>query len=160
EDPAEVAREGALLALAVSETEAVVTIDGVPRGAVRDPLAVAPGPHHLHIDRAGFFSVERDVEAVPRSTVRVEIALPPTAEPRAAYASKASTFRTLGIVGIVSGAIVAGAGVGFAIFNRGKVNQAASDLLDFKAISTDGSGGRCDSRTPGYNEQACGEELQ
>jgi hypothetical protein len=147
-DPSALTSEGGRLALDLSESDASVTIDGKPRGPYSGSIPLARGPHRLLIQRAGFDPFERVVDVPHGSTGNVSVHLVPTPEYRAAYESKAHAFRTWGWVGVISGAVVAGAGTGYLVYNAGKKHTAQSGF-DQIVTERDTQKGRCDlTHTP------------
>src|SRR5581483_7003227 len=112
------------LALAVSEPDPDVTVDGRPRGAYRGPLSLPPGAHTLTVARAGFLPAERTVSVAEGGEANVQVTLVPTPETRAAYKSQVALRRRLGWAGTLGGgALVLVAGVVVAI-NRGPLDDA------------------------------------
>jgi hypothetical protein len=123
-DRGQLSREGGWLTLTFSERDAVVFIDGEPRGAYAAPIELPRGRHRLRVERAEFFAFERDVsvERGARSAIRVELL--PTPEKRAAYRSHAVAQRTWAWIGVGAGAALAGAGSAFLLWNQGQKNDA------------------------------------
>jgi hypothetical protein len=112
------------LALAVSEPDPDVTVDGVPRGAYREPLALPPGTHRLRVARAGFLPAERLVTVPEGAEATAKVTLIPTPETRAAYKQRALLQRRWGWAGAIGGAaLAAGAGATVAL-NRGALDRA------------------------------------
>ncbi len=128
EDTSVIAAEGAVLALDLSETQAVVTVDGASRGPYAAPLKLARGPHRLLVERGDFLSVERDVTLDGGKTTTVKIVLEPTPTYRAHYASSESTQRAWGWVATVGGVALAGGGVGYLMWNKGQKSTAQDDF--------------------------------
>jgi hypothetical protein len=89
----------------------VVTVDGKLRGAYVTPIHLPAGPHHVRIERAGFFATERDVVVPPSGAVRVGVDLEPTPDTLATYTSSVRTKELWGWVGIVAGAAATAAGI-------------------------------------------------
>ena len=86
--------------------------------------------------------------------MRVE--LEPTAETRAAYVSRAKTFRTLGWIGVAGGAALAGGGVAFLVYNQGQKDDARDAVEAFNATAE--IGGPCHAESPGFQLDACKRE--
>lgn len=143
-DPAALASEGGRLALALSESDASVTLDGKPRGVYSASFRLARGPHRLLVERAGFDPVARVVDVPRGSTGTVSIHLIPTPEYRASYEKKANAFRIWGWVGVIGGTVVAGAGTGYLIYNAGKKRTAQSGF-DQIVSQRDSDTGPCDT---------------
>jgi hypothetical protein len=155
EDTSAIGSLGGRLALDVSETQAVVTVDGRSRGVYVSPLRLAPGPHHLLVERGDFEPFERDVVVPTGSTVNVHVQLEPTPEYRAHYASRVRSQKTWGLVGIVGGAVLAGAGAGLAIYDATQRSSGQSTINSLNAQSTKGSHEVCDPGlvgTPQYQQ--------
>jgi hypothetical protein len=153
EDAAAVGAERAQLALDITEPDAVVTVDGRARGAYLGALTLPPGPHRLRVERAGFFTVERDVEVAPRRLTTLRVELEPTAETRAAYSSSARTWRTLGWVGVGAGVALAAGGAAYLGYNAGAKSESDDDVAAFNQ-SVD-PGGACHSQTEGFEAAVC-----
>ena len=131
EDAAAVRAEGAQLALDITERDAVVTVDGRARGAYLGALTLPPGAHRLRVERAGFFTVERDVEVAPRRLTTLRVELEPTAETRASYTSSARTWRTLGWVGVGAGVALAAGGAAYLGYNSGAKSDSDDEVAAF-----------------------------
>jgi hypothetical protein len=158
-DQAWLRSEGASLRLAISEPDAVVFIDDVPRGAYARPITLPPGKHVLRVERAEFFAFERQIEVPAKAELNVPINLQPTPEKRASYRGAAITQRTLGITGVIAGAAIAAGGGGFLIINQGKKNDA-QEKFDNADLNT--PGGDCEPGTAGQaskSTDACVAEL-
>ena len=124
EDRAEVARIGGDLKLVITETESLVTLDGTPRGPYTNSLRLAPGTHHLLVERGGFRPSERDVDVGTGQTTVVPITLDPTPEMRELYVGRARSQRTWAWIGIGGGLALAGGGTAFLIYNAGPKSDA------------------------------------
>ncbi|HVY48959.1 MAG TPA: hypothetical protein VHB21_23880, partial [Minicystis sp.] len=132
DDPAEVRAAGGDLRLSVSESAPVVLVDGKPEPGLASALRLAPGPHRVRVERAGFFPVERDVDVPARGALDVRVVLEPTADTRAAYVSKNRTMKTLGFVGLLGGAALVGAGAAVALVGNGVKSTASDDLTSLR----------------------------
>jgi hypothetical protein len=127
EDAAAATRPGQL-ALAVSEPDPDVTVDGRPRGAYRSPLSLPPGLHQVRVERAGFLAAERTVAVPEGSSAVARVTLVPTPDTRAAYKERTGRQRRWGWIGTVGGAALAvGAGALVAL-NRGPLADARTNL--------------------------------
>jgi hypothetical protein len=158
EDRTEVARIGGDLRLAITETEALVTVDGTPRGPYSVALRLAPGTHHLLIERGGFRPLERDVDVASGQTTVIPIALDPTPEMRELYVGRARSQRTWSWIGIGGGLALAGGGTGFLVYNAGAKSDARADR-DAAVGRLDRREGVCDTSSIGGNAQACNEAI-
>lgn len=133
---------GGDLDLAISESGAVVFIDGESRGPYVSPLRLPPGEHVVRVERGEFFPVERKVEVPVRSRALVRIELEPTPEKRTRYRNAATAQRTWGYVTLGAGALIAAGGTGFLIWNAGDVSEKEDE---FEAEADRNSpGGECD----------------
>lgn len=152
--------QGGRLSLQIREPNAIVFVDGQPRGGYERPFSLPPGPHQLRIERAGFFPFLRSVEVPAHETLAVSVELEPTSDERVRYHDAASMQRTWSLISIVAGGVVAGGGVAFLIVNQGAKDDAqkAYDNADLKT-----PGGVCHpgaaGRTPVSNN-ACIEDLR
>ncbi len=135
---------GGLLALALDETQVVVTVDGHLRGVYTSPLRLPRGPHHLLAERGNFEPVESDFAIEPGRTTTFHVVLEPTPEYRAQFVSRAHSQRTWGVVSAVAGVVVAAAGTGLVIYDAGQRSDGNSALAALQAQSTFGSGEACD----------------
>lgn len=156
-DPTALATEGGSLELVLSEPDAVIAIDGVPRGGYAGPLRLPQGQHVLRVERAGFTPLERKVTVPKGGSTRVAIELQPTAEYRANYRSRTVSQRTWGYLSLGTGAALAAAGVAFVF-----VNQSAEDdkKAEFdKQAARNGPGGDCD-KDAGEQTATCVNQLK
>ncbi len=108
---------GGQLALEVTESHPVVTIDGRARGVYASPLRLVAGPHHLLVERGDFEPAEREVTIDPGRTTSVRVTLEPTPEFRAHYMSRAQAQRTWGLVSVIGGAAVLAGGIGLVVYD-------------------------------------------
>ncbi|MCB9578753.1 MAG: PEGA domain-containing protein [Polyangiaceae bacterium] len=153
--------EGGRLALEISEPEAVVFVDGSPRGAYAGPLALPAGRHRVRVERAEFFPFERDVDVPVRGKSDVRIELAPTPEKRASYRDAATSQRTWGWVGLGAGAAVAIGSGAFLVWNYGKQRDAEDRSDELRARLS--AGGDCDPQNPVQKPSVCAgvqEELR
>jgi hypothetical protein len=144
EDPAAPASSWGALALDVTETLPVVTVDGRPVGVYTTPLRLQAGPHHALVERGDFVPFERDVTVGPGQTTTVRIVLEPTPEYRTRFTSRAQSQRTWGLVSVVGGAIVLGGGVGLVAYDAGQRSDGTSTQNKILALSGRGSMLGCD----------------
>jgi hypothetical protein len=135
EDPTEVAR-GGLLALEVSESQPVVTIDGKARGVYAAAIRLVPGPHHLIVERGDFEPAEREVAIDAGRTTTLQIALQPTPEYRAHFTGRAQAQRTWGWVSTIAGAVILAGGASLVAYDatqRSDGNSTRNRLLSQNA---------------------------
>jgi hypothetical protein len=128
EDRGEIGRIGGDLKLAITETDALVTLDGTPRGPYTASLRVAPGPHHLLVERGGFRPNERDVDVSAGQTTVIAVSLDPTPEMRELYVGRARSQRTWSWISIGAGVAIAGGSTGLLLYNASQREDARTDL--------------------------------
>jgi hypothetical protein len=121
EDAAAVAASGGSLALTLSETHALVAVDGRPRGVYTGSLRLAPGVHRIRVERGGFAPVEREVEIAPGGTTTVPIRFEPNPDTLVAHAQEVERRRVRGIVTAAGGAAIAVAGAAVVGYNAAKI---------------------------------------
>jgi hypothetical protein len=114
---------GASLALSLSERNAVVLVDGEPHLDTDTGMRLPLGRHQVHVARAGFFDVKREVLLTPGRTV-LDVTLIPTPAYLAEYTTRAKRQRLFAYVSGGAGAAITAGAVGFLIWNQGKKNQA------------------------------------
>jgi hypothetical protein len=114
---------GALLTLSLSEGNAVVLVDGEPHLDAALGMRLPLGRHQLHVARAGFFDVSREVALGAGRTV-LDVTLIPTPAHLAEYTARAKRQRLLAFVTAGAGAAVTAGAVGFLVWNQGKKNDA------------------------------------
>jgi PEGA domain len=144
EDATSLPSMGGLLALALDETEVVVTIDGHLRGVYSAPLRLTRGPHHLLAERGNFEPVENDLVIDSGHTTTLHLVLEPTPEYRAQFVSRAHSQRTWGVISAVAGVVVAAGGAGLVIYDASQRSDGNAALSALQAQSTLGSNAACD----------------
>lgn len=121
---------GGTLKLALSEDNAVVSIDGQPgldhAGGIPLPL----GRHSLLIERKGFFPVKREVVVTP-GTQTMNITLLPTAEHLGDYVARTEAQRTWSYIALGAGSLVTLGSGGFLLWNYGQKQDAETAFDDF-----------------------------
>jgi hypothetical protein len=133
---------GGHLALEVTESQPVVTIDGRPHGVYTSPLRLVAGPHHLLVERGDFEPAEREVTIDPGRTTNVRVTLEPTPEFRAHYISRAQAQRTWGLVSAIGGAVVLAGGVGLVVYDGQQ--RADGSAKQQSIVAQNVPGGVCD----------------
>jgi hypothetical protein len=123
EDRAAVLASGGALIVDASEPDPVVTIDGTDRGVDTESFKLAPGEHHLVVERGGFEPKEADAVVYAHKTSTVRVVLDPTPETRADYEHARAVRHTAGILVTAGGLLLAGGSVAFVLWNKGQVNQ-------------------------------------
>ncbi len=153
-DPAQPAR-GAL-AMRLAESEAVVFLNGAPRGPYSRPITLPAGKHRLRVERSGFFPFERDVVVPATGTETVSVDLEPTPDFRADYRESALDRRLVGWIVVGAGGAVVLGSAGFLIWNQGRLNDA-QDLHD-KNVALLEPGAPCDKSDPDPTVNCAGVE--
>lgn len=144
EDRAAIASSGGQLALDITETQAVVTVDARPRGVYASALRLSPGTHHVLVERGDFEPAERDVTIDSGRTTTVRIALEPTPEFRARYVGRAQAQRTWGWIGVAAGAVLAAGGAALAAYDATKRSDGESTINRINALAVPHSHLACD----------------
>ena len=145
EDATSLPSMGGSLAIALDQTEIVITVDGHLRGVYAGPLRLPRGPHHVLAERGNFEPVESDVVIETARAATLHLVLEPTPEYRAQFVSHAHSQRTWGLVSLVAGVVVAAGGTGLVIFDAQQRSDGNSALGALQAQSKFGSGEACDS---------------
>lgn len=160
EDPAQVRSHGGRLALQLSEPDASFSIDGVPKGKYVASIRLPTGPHVLEVERAGFESVQRTIDvASSGATTSVRVELEPTPEYRAKYEKKAQLFQTWGWVGLLGGAVLAGSGTGFLIWNEGVKDDKLAEATEADRLRQNKLGKYCDPSSPLASTEDCDNQV-
>ncbi|HEV3193814.1 MAG TPA: PEGA domain-containing protein, partial [Polyangiaceae bacterium] len=133
---------GGQLALEVTESQPVVTIDGRARGVYVSPLHLVAGPHHLLVERGDFEPAEREVTIDPGRTTSVRVILEPTPEFRAHYIARAQAQRTWGLVSVIGGAAVLAGGIGLVVYDGQQ--RADGTAKQQSIVAQNVPGGPCD----------------
>jgi hypothetical protein len=118
EDAIYTEKHGGDLALHMTESLASVTVDGESKGLYTGPLRLAPGPHQLLVERAGFRPLSREVSVEAGKSKTLELDLEPTPEWRATYVEQATTRRTASIITLIAGTVVTVGSAGFLVWNN------------------------------------------
>ncbi len=143
-DRSALAQEGGWLAVAASETQSVLSVDGAEVGLLTGSVELPAGPHRIRLERGGFLPAERDVDIPKGGTKKVTVAFEPTPETRARYVSAAESRRTWSWVTLGVGAAVAAGGVILAVVEQNKLPAAQTTLASANAAWAFGGGGACD----------------
>jgi hypothetical protein len=133
---------GGLLRLSVSESGAVVSVNGRPSLDFERGLRVPLGVHHLRVQRAGFFDLEREV-VVTRGNNTIDATLLPTPEYLDEYEGRARTQRTWSYVTMGAGALVAAGSAAFLLWNQGEKESAQERFDEFAGSVQSSPSGRC-----------------
>ena len=155
EDPVLAPSDGTL-ALEVRETDSVVTLDDKVRGAT-STLHLPGGVHHLRLERAGFFPLERDIEVPAGAAVRVPLHLEPTPDTLAAYTESVRARRTWGWIAGAGGLVLAGVSASILAYDAGQRSRAESQ---YRALTTAYATGQHPCDFPAGDLQAqCGAPI-
>ncbi len=123
EDRAAVLALGGTLTVDASEPNPVVTVDGTPRGVYAGGLRLAPGEHHLVVERGGFEPKEADAVVYAHKTSAVRVVLDPTPETLADYEHSRASHHISGILVTAGGVLLAAGSIAFIAWNAGQVNN-------------------------------------
>ncbi len=121
--------------LDINQSDANITIDGVPR--FRTDLSLPAGPHRLSVTRAGFLPFERELTVDKGLSKTVRISLQPKEELRNAQARRRRN------AWITVGAGVVVAGVGTYLILQAHSDQGAADTAWTEVYKTLQPGGSC-----------------
>lgn len=112
EDADWIAAHGGSLVIRFSETHPIVVVDGLSRGEYQGSLRLAPGVHRLSAQRAGFATVERDVEVTANRETAISIRFEPNPDTLVKFKEDVERRRKWGIGLTVGGAFAAMGGLG------------------------------------------------
>ena len=154
-DPATLGSVGGRLNLRLSEPDAVVLVNGKPQSQ-HASLRLPAGRYRLRIERADFFTVERDVIVARGQQSELAVELIPTAKKRSAYRDSALATVRLGAITLGIGAAVAVGSGAFLIWNYSKQRDAESESDEL--LKRTGPGGDCDPAAGSSPECAGVEE--
>jgi tetratricopeptide (TPR) repeat protein len=135
---------GGTLAFALSETDAVVSVDGQPRLDHTLGLKLPLGRHSVRISRAGFFDVDREIWVRPGRQA-IDVTLLPTPEHLGDYVSDAKSQRFWSYLTLAGGAAVTAASAGFLLWNQGEKNEAEREFDQFAGEVAAYPNGTCDT---------------
>jgi hypothetical protein len=151
EDANAIAALGAKIVVRVSQPDALVQIDGKPRDAM-NAIAIAPGAHHLRVERTGYLAWERDVDVPAGATSSFDAELEPTPETAAARDDAIASGKKWGTIEVVSGSVLTAAGIGLFVWYAIRKSNIDSGISDFDASKN--PGGFCDGRDSTHDD-AC-----
>jgi hypothetical protein len=160
-DKSSLGAEGGALAIAASEKQPILTVDGEEIGLVTGPVQLPAGPHRLRLESGGFIAAERDVDVPLGHTTTITVVFEPTPETRTAYVSAAETRRTWSWVTVGVGAAITAGGIVLGALEQNKIGPAQSNLNAVNAQWVRGAGGTCDFATDlsQATQQLCETEL-
>jgi len=144
------------LTLAISEPDALVFVDGDPRGPYTSPLQLVSGAHLLRIEHPDFFPVERSIAVLERATSHYVVELKPTPQKLERYQAATRRRSTWGWITTTTGGVLTAASGGFLWYNHGVKSdkKAVFDGQVARAVP----GGACDPA--GIQQATCRTELQ
>ena len=143
-DKTALSTEGGYLAIASSEKQPILTVDGDEIGLVTGPVQLPAGPHRLRLESGGFIPAERDVDVPLAQTKTITIVFEPTPETRSAYVASAESRRTWSWVTVGLGASVTAGGVILAVIEQGQIAPAQNNVNYQASINVRHSGLACD----------------
>jgi hypothetical protein len=143
-DPAEVASSGGNLVVSVSESDALISVDGRPPEALVGPIRLPVGPHHLTLTRAGFEPSELDVTIARGATFNTTVNLQATADTRDAYLTRIHERRIWGWTTAGVGVAALATGVVLLVTGHSALNSANDNLNVVDQEFARGGGGVCD----------------
>lgn len=141
ENPTDTDLVGGFVSLDISQADADVNIDGVPRAGIRSGLRLPAGPHRLSVARSGFLPFERELsinKGLPR-TVRIH--LEPTEETRTAHLRRVSAQRRNAYITMGAGLVVGGVG-GYLVY-KAHDDKKAADTASAEVGNQLKPGGEC-----------------
>ena len=155
EDPALRPADTGTLAVAVSEDDAVLLVDGQPRtiyrGGGRPPGTFTAaidglpwGTHTLRVERPGFQPVERPVEVLAGATAQVRVTLRPTTENYQAYVRRTRSARRWAGAAVTAGTVMTIGSAALAISRHFSLQDARQVLEYERRDQTSMGGGSCD----------------
>jgi len=116
--------EGADLTIAVREPNLNLSIDQEPLRLYTGTLRLPKGPHHLHLEQAGYQPFDQDIALDSKKPLLLTPYLMPTPEARKAHNDNVRMHRTWGWVLTGAGAAVASGGVVWLAVNSSKKSDA------------------------------------
>lgn len=137
-------KDGAELALALREPNADVTVDDEHLGLYTRPLRLPKGAHHVHLEVAGYLPFDQEVTLDQSKPNVLAPFLSPTPETRQAHDANVRLHRTLGWVGVGTGAVIAGVGAAVALSAASTKKDAQKDFDTNEALVIN-MVGDCDS---------------
>jgi tetratricopeptide (TPR) repeat protein len=155
EDPSAPPSSRGVLRITVSESDADISIDGIPRAHGTSGLFLPVGLHALKIAGAGFDPYERTINITSFSESQLVVDLRPTAETRERYESSLRTRRIVGWTVLGTGAALAIAGGVYGLTKLKDVSDSRSALDNVLAAEAD-KNNRCYAQGAEYDFQGCG----
>ena len=137
EVPAAPASVKGRLVVTSSEAGAEMSIDGGPRQALAGAVTLPVGPHHVHVEKAGFEVAERGVEVVNGQDASLLLTLVPTSETEAQLDQSRQTIRTVGWSLVIGGAALVAGGVIFGIVSHAGAASMARRTRSTGSLATD-----------------------
>ena len=143
-DGAEIASNGGNLVVTVSETDALLSVDGHPPEPLAGAIRLPVGPHHLTLTRAGFEPSELDVTIARGATFNTTVSLQATADTRDAYLARIHERRVWGWATAGVGVAALATGVVLLVTGHSALNSANDNLTTVDQSFVRGGGGVCD----------------
>jgi len=123
-DPQALTQQGADLTISVREPNLSLSIDQEPLRLYTGTLRLPKGPHHLHLEQAGYQPLDQEVTLDSQKPLLLTPYLLPTPEARKAHDDNLRFHRTWGWILTGAGAVVAGSGVVWLAANSSKKSDA------------------------------------
>jgi tetratricopeptide (TPR) repeat protein len=123
-DPQALAEQGADLTISVREPNLNLSIDQEPLRLYTGRLRLPKGPHHVHLEQAGYQPFEQEVVLDSQKPLLLTPYLMPTPEARKAHNDNVRFHRTWGWILTGAGAAVASGGVVWLAVNSSKKSDA------------------------------------
>ena len=150
-DSASRANHDGQLLLNASEDDVVVFVDGKPVSDAATGTRLPEGDHQLRVERSGFLAMDRRFNLRRGGVTRVLATLEPTASYRAEYTSSAKSRRTWALGLGIGGAVLAGAGTAYLIWDQAQINDAQrafdAALGEANGACRPATTAQCDERT-------------
>jgi hypothetical protein len=160
-DKQALATEGADLTISVREPNLNLSIDQEPLRPYAGTLRLPKGPHHVHLEQAGYQPFEQDITLDAGKPLLLTPYLQPTPEALKAHNDNVRMHRTWGWILTGAGAAVAGGGVAWLAVNSKKKSDALSTYNQWldRQGSDPNDGSVCDTGSQFGNADECNLEV-
>ncbi len=128
------ANSGRLVAR-TTPSDAVFFLDGRVLDAA-DGALVPPGPHRVRAERASYVPEERDVTLAAGETLRLQLALAPTAALRESWSEARESRRVRGVALTTAGATLTVVGAAMVAFTAVNLQDVGTRLSEYNDCST------------------------
>lgn len=133
------------LRLRVSESQAIVWVDGQQRPDFAQGMSLPLGRHHVRVQRSGFQELSQEVEVEPGGLL-VDVELFPTADGLAEYVEGAESEERWAYATLGSGALVLLGSGGFLFYNAEREREAVREFEAALMAGSSTASGSCDDR--------------